>query len=290
MNNKLILSALLNTTGNFPVSYTAVLPNGEKKLRYIDGQLRVHEVEQSKKIVDMLDVPLNSKNGFQYFIDLDTPGIDEKKIKLFFEEHPLTQDMSGSSQFPKQGEMLYGYLVGKDKVNQDIKQQDEIINIVNVYKNLTDDQVEKIAVYHNLKPWDYTKEDLRIRLVGLNEGVITNDKYKREQFINNLESYFDVKMLNVRSAILNGVIDQRERVFYFRERILGTTQDEVLQNVYSDEGLYVSIISELKAQGRAIESKTELEKTVNDKKAQAEKQAKDKAKKEISMAGVEGME
>jgi hypothetical protein len=96
--------------------------------------------------------------------------------------------------------------------------------------------------------------------------------------------------LNVRSAILNGVIDQRERVFYFRERILGTTQDEVLQNVYSDEGLYVSIISELKAQGRAIESKTELEKTVNDKKAQAEKQAKDKAKKEISMAGVEGME
>jgi hypothetical protein len=155
---------------------------------------------------------------------------------------------------------------------------------------LTDDQVEKIAVYHNLKPWDYTKEDLRIRLVGLNEGVITTDKYKREQFINNLESYFDVKMLNVRSAILNGVIDQRERVFYFRERILGTTQDEVLQNVYSDEGLYVSIISELKAQGRAIESKTELEKTVNDKKAQAEKQAKDKAKKEISMAGVEGME
>lgn len=250
---------------------------GSTKKKTLDdkGQVSVSDVDAKIK---KMPVELNKDNAYSFEFNMGKEGLDVPAIKEFIKGHielgTPTENMSSD----------YIYSFDDDVVNNQYEEDEQKMEVFSAYKVLERDQQNAIAVYFGVEPWGVEESELRNRLVGLNNGVITTSKESRADFLNNLDRIFDAKVLNFQSAVLCGVISMpHPEVYSLNSEVLGSSREAAIANIQQRPELYAVIERELKRVNKFVYTKSEKEAEV--KAANKAKAVKEEAL-ELENAGV----
>jgi len=259
-NNEIIIS-LINTagvTGNRVVDagYMIVV-DGKRKKRCLLDNLDVVETDE-KTDVQKAEITLTQTNAFAWKINLSLPHLTEKKVEKLIQwvsEHPDILDGTGKrSSVHLTGEPLVQYIITSEVVDNQYSEDEQKVAVFQKFDLLEADEKEAIGVHFGFSPWGQTPKEVRNKLVGLVDGIITSSTEFRDEFLNRMEQILDNVSLNLRAAVQTGVVDNSDGVFRFNGIFLGESFDKayselslrpdlfaLLRRHLQDKGCYINV-------------------------------------------------
>lgn len=239
----------LQSTANLVLStsYDIVNEKGGAGLkRVLSDSLEVLEVSRDKD-VKKLYVDMIHKNGFEYTIDLDRPGIDSEKICKFFDEHPHASDITGrrSSDDTKPDSMYY-YILSDEIIDSRIEDDEEIVETYLRFKSLSREEKNAVSVYFGVAPWDLDDKELLTEMVSLEDGTLTQSRDNREDFKEHLNIMFDKHTINLKAAIITNALKSDGQAFIISGQVLGNNFNEALATLRVREDLYNQMLNDMR--------------------------------------------
>lgn len=218
-----------------------------KMKRCLTDNLTVVEVERSKD-VKLLPMPLIKNNGFTYEITL-TKAVDREKLIKFFADSPYCYDFSGKYSKSEERPLAICVFTVSDELTQVQNEDDRLkVEAYQLFTSLNLEEKRAIATYFGERSHDLDSDELTRIMVSLEKGLLTANAQNRKDFITTLDQMFDVKTINIKTAIAYNVIVTDGSVYMIESQVLGQNFNEILQTVTTREDLYNLII---KAMGRA---------------------------------------
>lgn len=239
----------LQSTANLVLStsYDIVNEKGGAGLkRVLSDSLEVLEVSRDKD-VKKLYVDMIHKNGFEYTIDLDRPGIDSEKICKFFDEHPHASDITGrrSSDDTKPDSMYY-YILSDEIIDSRIEDDEEIVETYLRFKSLSREEKNAVSVYFGVAPWDLDDKELLTEMVSLEDGTLTQSRDNRQDFKEHLNIMFDNYTINLKAAIITNALKSDGQAFIISGQVLGNNFNEALATLRVREDLYNQMLNDMR--------------------------------------------
>jgi len=268
-NNKLSLflkNPIANGTVYLDAAYEIVVA-GEKKKRVLTPKGEVVEVSP-KSNIEKKDIVLNSQNLWTYTIDLSLEGANSDDVRKWVKENPSISKIGSADN------TVFCYRFDDESIEESFTEDEEKADVYSKYSTLDEEQTTAVAIYFGVSPFDLSQKELKNLLVGLTNGLITNDKNYRAEFLNRLDKIFDEKSLNIRCAIQNNIINKSDgNIYTLQGDVLGSSLDACILVMKQRDDLYAIIERELKALGKYLttaskrkEIKQEQEKAVKQQK------------------------
>jgi len=268
-NNKLSLflkNPIANGTVYLDAAYE-IMVAGEKKKRVLTPKGEVVEVSP-KSTIEKKDIVLNSQNLWTYTIDLSLEGVNSDDVRSWVKENPSISKIGSPDN------TVFCYRFDDESVEESFTEDEEKADVYSKYSTLDDEQRTAVAIYFGVSPFELSEKELKNHLVGLSNGLITNDKNFRAEFLNRLDRIFDEKSLNIRCAIQNGIINKSDgNIYTMQGEVLGSSLDAAILLVKQRDELYAVIERELTAKGKYLTT-TAKKKEVTQEQEKAVKQQK----------------
>jgi hypothetical protein len=270
MKNNRVSLFLKNPIANGTVYIDAaydVTVSGEKKKRVLTPKGEVVDVSP-KSTVEKKDIALNSQNLWTFTIDLSLDGVNADDIRSWVKENPnISKEGSPENTF-------FVYRFDDESIEESFTEDEEKAEVFSKYGLLDEEQQTAVAIYFGVSPFNLGEKELKNHMVGLSNGLITNDKNHRLEFLNKLDRIFDEVSLNVRCAIQQNIINKSDNnIFTIQGEVLGSSLDAAILVVKQRDEIYAIIERELKAIGKYLTT-TVKAKQVKEEHAKAVKQEK----------------
>lgn len=239
----------LQSTANLVLSTSYDIVNekgGAGMKRVLTDSLEVLEVPRDKD-VKKLYVDMIHKNGFEYTIELDRPGLDSEKICKFFDEHPHASDITGrrSSDDTKPDSMYY-YILSDEIIDSRIEDDEEIVETYLRFKSLSREEKNAVSVYFGVAPWDLDDKELLTEMVSLEDGTLTQSRDNRQDFKEHLNIMFDNHTINLKAAIITNALKSDGQAFIISGQVLGNNFNEALATLKVREDLYNQMLNDMR--------------------------------------------
>lgn len=239
----------LQSTANLVLSTSYDIPNpkgGAGLKRVLTDSLEVVEVNRDKD-VKKLYVDMVFKNGFEYTIELDRPGIDYNAICKFFDEHPHASDITGRrSSDDDKPDSMYNYYLSDEIIDSRIEDDEEIVETYLRFKSLTRQEKDAVSVYFGVAPWDMDDKELLTEMISLEDGVLTASRENRSDFKEHIELMYDAHTINLKSAILTNALKSDGQAYIISGQVLGNNFNEALGTLRVRQDLYNQMINDMR--------------------------------------------
>jgi hypothetical protein len=258
------------------VDYQYYIKKGTSRVkRALLNTLDVVEVSDKKEIDNLYSEALLDDNGYTVKIPLDIEGVDKDKLTDFFKEHPQFVNYNDiGSKSVSAANAQFVYTVSDEVIKKKNESNKERSQVYNKFAVLELSQKEAIAVHFGVSPFGLDGDELDNALVDFETGIINSSADNRLEFLTRFENIFDVKMINIKSAIMHDVITLSGDVYMLGGNVVGKNVNDIYANIQHKDDLNALIKRELIGKGAYIETQSEI-------KEAAESSAKEKAKKDV---------
>lgn len=235
----------LQSTANLIITASYDIPNKNLK-RVLTDSLEVVEVPKEKDVKKMF-IDMSSKNGFEYIIDLEKPGIDGKRICQFFDEHPHASDITGRrSDDNQKPDSMYYYIISDEIIDSCLEDDEEIVETYLRFKSLTRDEQNAVSVYLGVAPWDMDDRELLVEMISLEDGTLTQSRDNRREFKEHIQLMYDAITVNLKSAIITNALKSDGSAFIISGQVLGNNFNEALATLRIREDLYNAMLGDMR--------------------------------------------
>lgn len=235
----------LQSTANLVITTSYDIPNKNLK-RVLTDSLEVVEVSKDKDVKKMF-IDMSSKNGFEYIIDLEKPGVDGNKICQFFDEHPHASDITGRrSNDNEKPDSMYYYIISDEIIDSCLEDDEEIVETYLRFKSLSREEQNAVSVYLGVAPWDLDDRELLVEMISLEDGTLTQSRDNRREFKEHLQLMYDAITVNLKAAIISNALKSDGSAFIISGQVLGNNFNEALATLRIREDLYNAMLGDMR--------------------------------------------
>lgn len=235
----------LQSTANLVITTSYDIPNKNLK-RVLTDSLEVVEVAKDKDVKKMF-IDMSSKNGFEYIIDLEKPGVDGNKICQFFDEHPHASDITGRrSNDNEKPDSMYYYIISDEIIDSCLEDDEEIVETYLRFKSLSREEQNAVSVYLGVAPWDLDDRELLVEMISLEDGTLTQSRDNRREFKEHLQLMYDAITVNLKAAIISNALKSDGSAFIISGQVLGNNFNEALATLRIREDLYNAMLGDMR--------------------------------------------
>ena len=235
----------LQSTANLVITTSYDIPNKNLK-RVLTDSLEVVEVAKDKDVKKMF-IDMSSKNGFEYIIDLEKPGVDGNKICQFFDEHPHASDITGRrSNDNEKPDSMYYYIISDEIIDSCLEDDEEIVETYLRFKSLSREEQNAVSVYLGVAPWDLDDRELLVEMISLEDGTLTQSRDNRREFKEHLQLMYDAVTVNLKAAIISNALKSDGSAFIISGQVLGNNFNEALATLRIREDLYNAMLGDMR--------------------------------------------